>query len=454
MENTKQTTGDGMKWFTRTKMMIAGIALVVALVIAGSATGFYFLGHHHGEQDARGRQEYRVVEADVHHIYMTFGTLPTLFASLHMLTHNHPTYALFTRRDTFNISAMPDHIQLVRPLFAYGNVPNADIITAAYEVIRDIEAYNDEPTFRFFTDDLRALLPLWAFLRNGIPAERFHITLLSDGGGSYGVMFNPFLGANGLTQWNARRTSLNDTWMPLFKGNANLSSDQINTIMFSDYGYQVAQMVNAELWLQFPEFGFLHPDVTAAVRSELMRTSLVKRQPFDILQQLNTEMREVFFNATLNNPNHPGGSVREHLENYLSDPERPVLIISGTHIGGGVNPNDFDDAVYAVMNAFPDYEIMIKPHPAQDVNASMFDTTRARGLTILPAQLPMEVLMWAFPHVYIGGYQSSLYMAAVTGQVRFFFSDQWPSGGLGAPNSILHLLNEHGFFHDSIMINR
>ena len=427
------------------RIILVGLALVMS---AGSAVGFYFVGRNVG----MGRQEYRVVEADVHYIYMTFGTLPTLFASLHMLTHNHPSYVLFTRRDTFDINQVPDHIQLVRPQVSYGGMTATQIATAAREVVADIEQNNDEPTFHFFTDDLRVLLPLYAFLRNGIPTERFFITLLSDGTGTYAGMFDPFVGSNGLDNWNARRNSLHDTWLPLFRGNSSLSSSQYNTLLFTlDYGYVASQMQNIELWKQFPEFGLLHNNIVPGLRSELMRTSLVKRQPFDILQQLNTEMREIFFNATLNNPNHPGGAVRDILEEYFIEPERPVMIISGTHIGGGANPAGFDDAVWAVMQEFgKDYEIMIKPHPAQDVNSAQFNLSRQRGLTILPAQLPMEVLMWAFPEIFIGGYQSSLYMAAVPGQVRFFFSDSRPSGGLTI--GVLQMLQENDFFTGAIMI--
>jgi hypothetical protein len=59
----------------------------------------------------------------------------------------------------------------------------------------------------------------------------------------------------------------------------------------------------------------------------------------------------------------------------------------------------------------------------------------------------MEVLLWAYPNVYIGGYNSSLYLSVHdAGQVKFFIER---IGEEGHMDNILYVLEQNGFYQNA-----
>lgn len=395
-------------------------------------------------------------------VYFTFGTLPTLYASLHFLSHSNPSYVFFTRNDTFDVAQMPNHVTQIRDV-TYGTLPSSEIAEIARETIAELEEAYHSPNFHFFVDDLRVLLPYYALLRNEIPESRFRITLLSDGVGTYGGMFtgngvdNRFVGANGFNNWRDRRTDLNAFWLPLISSENQLTAANYEAILLNfDLAYVASQRTNVEYWMQFPEFGLLRDDVMPEVRAELLRTNLVKVMPFNMLDQLSQTRRDIFFDATLGNPSFAVDeevSLRTMLDG-LFDSEKPVMIISGTHSGGvsggGYGVPSFLTALENIVATFgDDYVLMYKPHPSWNSSLSgnqpVIDFMAENDIFILPPRLPMEVLMWAYPNVFIGGYSSSLYMSARVEQVRFSIGN-FATGGIN--HNIMYVLYQFGFFAD------
>ena len=393
-------------------------------------------------------------------VYFTFGTLPTLYASLHFLSHSNPSYVFFTRNDTFDVEQMPNHVTQIRDV-TYGTLPPAEIAEIARETIAELEETYNSPNFHFFVDDLRVLLPYYALMRNDIPESRFRITLLSDGVGTYAGMFtgngvdNRFVGPNGFNNWRDRRTDFQNFWLPLIKSDTQLTASNYEAILLNfDLAYIAAQRPNVEYWMQFPEFGFLREGVMLEVKAELLRTNLVKVMPFNMLDNLSSARKDIFFDATIGNPSFAIGeevSLRDKLDD-LFDSEKPVMIISGTHAGGisggGHGVAGFLAALEQIVNTFgDDYVLMYKPHPSWNSslagNLPIIEFMADNDIFILPPRLPMEVLMWAYPEVFIGGYASSLYMSARVEQVRFSIGN-FAAGG--DTHNIMYVLYQMGFF--------
>jgi len=406
------------------------VSLVIITVVSGSGVIGWAIGLRQF-----ARQPYRVVMAEVHHVYMSRGTLATLYNSLHMLTDNNPSYIWFDRRDTFNLDTMPDHVQQFLPVYSH---TMEHIANQTRQLVYNIVAKNPTATIHFFVESHLMLFPFYAVMRNGLPTYRFYITAIGGLGWDFtgGVWAdNPrihdYFGYEGEAVWNQHIEDFENLLEKFSEG--PLSTAEYNNFEFNcRYLFVAGLLPNFEIWLQFPEYFLLNNQITPTMQGNFIQTSMVKRQPLDLLNQLNAEMRQVFFNATLGNPvwNRANGlSLRDYLNAHF-DVEKPVMIVTGTRGMPDILPI-IDDIIEKYGD---DYVLMWKPHPIYTV----YDTAMAeRGLIVLPAQLPMEILMWAFPDAYLGGYHSTLFLGVRSTQVRFF---------IGAIGNELLFLYQRGFF--------
>ena len=459
---------------------------MIAFMVVGSA-GIFFAGCV--------IKRVTIPPSDEYNIYMHFGTLPTLYAAAHVFSHTTPSYIYFSRKNTFDMDKMPAHVQL----FARNEANNNNIIGAAKDLIRDINKEYPKAVFHFYVDDFRLMAAYYALLTNGIPESRFDITIFSDGGGTYGAAltrnyadsfhytmsingemeyFEPK--QNGFLNWQQAKKDFEDI-LADFKARPNVSRDGGN-LLYGDgsgthlidkgkyplpsdaplhdansfgcdrYAFIAAQRPNVRYWMQFPEYIWMRDDIGFEVRSQLLRATLSKVAPVDIVEALTPINREAFFNAVINNPeNQVAGEPvdRELLDSLLLNTAKPPLIISGANLGAGAinyfghGANYFPDVIIEQIKADfgAEYTLFFKPHPSFTADNNKI---KNKGITVLPAQLPMDVLLWAYPDIAIGGYNSSLYMSVRdSNQVKFFIERIGEEGHL---DNILFVLEQNGFY--------
>ena len=379
-------------------------------------------------------------------IYVAEGTLPIMNSFLHVLGHNYPSYMLFGRADTFDHRMLPNHVSVVRePTGVVGR----DAIVLR-ELVEALETKYNQPYFHFFGECINALTPFYIRERAGISRERFQITLLSDGANHGGIFLNLpaifpppgfaagdalFTGPQGLDNWHFFRSSFEEFWLPLFATDEALTLEQYDSFRPTwAYMWAAAMQPNVDFWVSFPGWFFMQ-DVHSAILGDLMGATLIGRKAYDLLSALESHRRELFFEATLNNPNFAiegVGSIRDMLDNYFNYSDKPVMIVSGTHVGTvsgiGTDASHFISALEEIIVEFGDnYRLMYKPHPswnrAHPYNAPLLEFLEYHDISILPPRLPMEAIMWAYPDIQIGGYNSTLYISARANQVRFFIGE-------------------------------
>jgi len=444
-----------------------------------------------------GRISSDIPPSDEYNIHMHFGTLPTLYGATHLFSHTTPSYIFFSRKDTFDITKTPEHVQM----FLEGPSNNDTIISEAKKLVGKLNGESPDCVINFFIDDFRMMIAYYALLTNGIPESRFNITLVSDGGGTYGAAFTRNYAdsfhytmaidgeqtlfeveQSGIENWNKAKEDFE--WILAdFKERPNISRDghsivygdgsgvkkfhetgtlpageplhYQNTYSVDRYSHIAAQAPNVRYWMQYPEYYWLYGDVSAEVRSQILRATYSKVSPVDILESLSPTHKEAFFEAVLNNTaNKIEGqpATREILDSMLLNTDKPPLIISGANLGAaainyfGHGPNHFPETIVGqIIEDFgDDYTLLFKPHPSFTADNAKL---AAKGIASLPAQLPMEVLLWAYPGVSIGGYNSSLYLSVRdAGQVKFFIDRIGEEGHL---DSILYLLDDNGFYQNA-----
>ena len=467
--------------------------LIMRAIIMGLMTIFTVVSSV-GLLTGCGRKRVDIPPSDEYNIYMHFGTLPTLYAAAHLFSHETPSYIFFSRRNTFDIEKVPSHVQL----FATSIASNDVIISAARDLVRDINKNYPEAVFHFFVDDFRLMAAYYALLTNGIPESRYDITLFSDGGGTYGASFTRnyadsfhytmAIGGemtlfeveqDGYANWVQATEDFNAI-LADFKARPNVSRDghsvlygdgsgvfmfhetgrlpadtpleYQNTYICDRYSFIAAQRPNVRFWMQFPEYPWMRDDVTFEVRSQLLRATLSKVAPADIVERLTPINKDAFFNAVIDNSaNQVEGEPvsRELLDSLLLGNDKPALIISGANLGAaainyfGHGSNYFPDTIIPqiIADFGSEYKLFFKPHPSFTADNKKIE---GKGITVLPAQLPMDVLLWAYPDISIGGYNSSLYMSVRdAAQVKFFIERIGEEGHL---DNILFVLEQNGFY--------
>ncbi|MDR1138730.1 MAG: hypothetical protein LBK70_02515 [Clostridiales bacterium] len=415
---------------------IAWLMVLIALPL------LYFVGYVNAK-DKYAKDKY-AIKANRYNIVTTFASLPPLYAVLANLDHNEPVYVYNDRVNTFDIDKMPSNWHKIIDFgLSSGEDGMRQVAEATLQLVQNIIRYNPQATFRYYVDDLRVLLPLYVFETAGISMDRVSIVMLSDGTYSYNSALTKFLGQDGVDNWSVVYQELND-YIAKFRNGDELTQQDYNKMWLGwDFAYPASALDNVTYWLQFPEYLYLHSDMSSDMLSQFLRLNIFKQQPYSLLNNLSFDAKDIFFDVTINNKANQvdGQDLRQILDEYfVSDDGMPVMIISGTN----PNPSTFVadggivDTLIEMYSA--NYQLMFKPHPAYTADN---DALQAKGIISLPAQLPMEVLMMAYPNIRIGGFGSTLYMSTRSEQVAFFI------GSLAAP---LDWLAGHGFFDQAVFV--
>lgn len=440
------------------------LSFILGIFILAVAVGFTACGNkgYNDGFDAGYAEGWRSAkESNNYYIYYNLATLPTLNSMLHYLSHENPSYVYYERTATYDNKNAPRHVT-----FLEGN--RTEGLNAVKALIADLEEQtNKEAYYNFYTEDLRVLAGYYLFLTNNVPESRFNITLQSDGTGTYNNCFtNHYLQPNGAANFEGNKAKFEtvleffkdkdvenyESFMEALEPNPALTTFEARILANNSAKFAIlaAQRSNVKHLVQFPEYFLIKSDMPEIMR-EILKSSLTKAQPYDLFNTLSKAKCDLFFDMIFNNENNlidGKPCTRELVDGYLSGKDKPILIITGTSV--------YHDTVYdEIVSDYGNYAIFFKPHPtyppintiwtAGGAGKTYQDYFTEHGITVLPAQLPMEAIMWAYPEAFLGGYNSSLYMSTINpDSVLFFINEQ---------ADILNVLKNYGFFGTVIQYN-
>ncbi|MCL2519459.1 MAG: hypothetical protein FWE37_00445 [Spirochaetaceae bacterium] len=368
-----------------------------------------------------------VLPATDYVIYIPWGTLPTLYVALHAQLHNTPSFLWYFRVGTLNNEAQPSHLTLVGTPGA-----TADVALMGREVARIIQQ-NPNASFTLYTDDMQAgRIFIELLIANGVKDGNYFVRILSDGTGTYNFYRNLFnrTGAGFEVFNNAMLFYFNLFYRAGVTGSAaHLPRTNNNWADLANQMFALATYPFAELWLS-------HPDLllSADYRMGLARMLINAREvtPQFLFSLLNRAQTESFLQLV--------NFDRTYFDNLLgqNSANRPPLVVTMSD----PIPANFNTILAQILRDYADYAIFLKPHPNAAPTAAQIAHYRSLGVVeILPARMPMEVFIWAYPHIKLGGFQSSLYMSAGLGQVLFFIAN----GPNDLPEPLISLYQRQGF---------
>lgn len=420
-------------------------------------------------------------------IYMNWGTVSPLYSLLNVFmdideakkngTEPTKSFMWYERPSTADEKLLPENVTLMNDIdekYNSGKL-NAENTKKCMGYVKKVYETYPNAHYTLFTDDLRAQYELCLMTYNGIPESQYNVILGSDGIASYTTM-NSYL-LSGLDQdkvgesteesgkfndkWNyyaywyheyKKRMANHDFWDQRF-----LNSNGGGTYIM----WEEASQDNVEYWIQWPQLLKVNVGGLQELLNEKM--NLVEKHHNDMYASLSDKSKEDFLNLVLagafKGSDYPEGTNFKELYDttYMpgyADKSKKYMIISGTSQAGegDTTGKNFEARVDAVIKEFGDeYTYLYKPHPRWPASSiqGRQEYLDSKGIVELPAQTPMEVLLWTYPEVYVGGYSSSLYMSATTkGQVKFFLA-----AGPKSLSDPLPAIYDLGYFDDAVFFN-
>ena len=346
-------------------------------------------------------------ESDEYAFYVTFGTMPTLYAGLYLLGNEMPSYVFFERTQTFDTSHYPDYAEIC-PYMGGDNETQEKMKEWMMNTIRTIDQKNPDARFHLYVDDLRSPLSYDWFVAQGIDLSRLKVHLLSDGTGTYNEFYSAFAASGtGRENWEKYVAEINSlAW------NSD-GSDLLGTRALPEFeqhwhwSYPLSTLDNYDLTLHYDN---MFETADPYVQEQLPKMHLTPDNVIDMLKRLPQAKQEIMYRMIPYD--------RQVFIDLMDASPKPNLIINGTS-NQPENQRLYVGEVYEKYKE--DYDIFFEPHPSDE---SYLDYEEAfPGLKNIPKTSFEFVLMFISDKIdAIGGFPSSIYLTVPVEKVKFMFA--------------------------------
>lgn len=342
-------------------------------------------------------------DSPTHYFYITFGTMPTLYAGLFLLAYDKPSYFFFERTDTFNPNLFPSYVTSA-PYYTTDQAKMRDYMKAQ---IRNINRDNPTAVFGLMVDDLRARIGYDWFVGQGIDSSRVKVTLLSDGTATYNEFYNQF-GNNvtAETKWKQIASTIDQLdW----NHDGRYPSTRVLPELESwGWEYYLSTQPNYRLLLQNSS---LLETNSQFIKEQVTKMDMLNITPYELLEQLTSSDKFRFYEMANFDYNTFAG--------MFDASTKPNLIIIGTN-GMDSQQKVYTQKIYDQYSAT--HDLFFKPHPA-DLSSANYETLFP-GLKLLPGRMPFEIFIWSLLDKIemIGGFPSTVFLSTPIDKVGFIFA--------------------------------
>lgn len=381
------------------------------------------------------------VGATEYNIAPLIATVPVTIMALNLnyFTNNGniPTFVWLERADAWNLNHYPNNIFPI-PTATKNEITHKQPIATIYDkttaFVKELYEMNNQSIFHFYYNDIWCAGALAASIGNGIPADKYDITLLSDGTGSYSCFNENFNNENAETNYQTMKTKY-DTLKEQITNTHNYSFASNNyEIIPWDFGKYCYVMLKEETnvtWYLNRINGTMAPNNTT-IKSDL--DSLVSNQKIvlynlgNMLAALTAEEKaqiQALYNF---------GSA---MFDVAKEQSKDIMIILGTSTSG--EGTDFYAYVDALTAYYGDgYVYYYKGHPGYPTYAipGKAEKLAQAGLLELDCAIAAELIFFFNPEAFGSGYQSSTYESLTDVQSCCLFNANYDTTTLSYKNNI------------------
>ena len=359
------------------------------------------------------------------------GTMPSLLSMIDFIKNEPETkeiYMTMNRANTFNGTYLLERYPVFKKYEATTDLTNC--FNRFKEILRnDPNAY-----FRFFVDDIRCRFYYIYGLNSGLDPSKFEYRATSDGAATYTQYYSTFdkKTAKSIQEMQGRYNTSK-------VGNFNVDLN-IGPIPYAQDMFPLAQLNNCELWLGNPSLLIPSDNETKIEHDKLHLVGIDLTKTFNemTVDQQDTWMRALSFNKT------------EFKEKYFPGEKPPLLIIATNGYGHFKSWKQYKTNLDEVVRLFGDnYSLIYKPHPQSLPGKSLSNYLSEHGIPVVGDMLPTEILLTVYDNMYLGGFTSTLFLAAQQNHTLFFFAKDMEALGY-----YLYLFGQRGYFDNAIYINK
>lgn len=352
-------------------------------------------------------------DAPDYYFYITFGTMPTLYAGLHLLSHDKPSYVFYERSKTFVPAEFPARARVTVAADPTTNATDADerrMRTEMKRRIREINAADPTAVFGLYVDDLRCRIGYDWFVAQGIDSARVKVSMLSDGTATYNN-FAAYFGDAASAERNWDRYAAQVEGLDWNHGGRYPETRSIAEFESFTWPYYLSTRPDYRLVMQD---GSLLESSGGFMDEKLAEMKIESVQPYEVLSALPQPAQQQFYRMASFDYDRFAGL-------FDASPRKNLIIIGTSHKSSESEQTQRRYVQKVVEQYGQEYDIFFKPHPADKSSA---DYEKRFGLTLLPGQMPFEIFVWSLIDKIdvIGGYQSTVFLTVPVSKVGFIFA--------------------------------
>ncbi|NIZ19216.1 hypothetical protein [Entomospira culicis] len=397
-------------------------------------------------------------------VYFLWGTMPNIYAGMHMQLHDKPSILWAVRPENFNFDYLPAHVIWIDDPHI-SDIPHAkskDFIPvlkanhgAFEQAIDRILAENPDAVFHVYMADYVAYWAMnYYFISKGVSTERLHVDFISEGSFTLNEYFNKYVWVypgdskiKDMLKWIQRKFLLKATFQDdKRKAQAAMKQAQKDITKVTNHGphYLFATTLlydNARHWLFHDAEIFPIPYV--ANQQHFFPLPMFRfYNLLDMEEQKQFEQLMNFNKAEFDSVLYPEGETK-----------KPLIIIGSWDSRNPDKENkrisaDFEQEMRELVEIFgADHRIFFKGHPALPYgNEAEEALMQELNFEQLPnVNFPFELLVMSYPDLVVGGYQSSVFISVPPAQLQFILGELWMHP--------MKYFYEHNYWSNAIHIN-
>lgn len=416
--------------------------------------GQYVVPAFYGKQNViissmRGSYEEKVtkqvnVSASEYNIAPLTATMPVTMFSLALMDTTSannitnggtiPTFVWFKRSGAWNYANMPENVYTIPTATGsqiVGESNQRTIYKNTSAWVKELYEINSNSKFNFFYSDLYSYGWLQATVANGIPADKYHVTLLSDGLGSFDYFNKHFKNKTNEEAVSEYQQMKND-YETLKKQIAEKETYVEDTNKFiinakdlGEYSYLMAnEEANVEWWITRKDGTICdfrsEEDRNVKLPNNTIQED-VKNAGSDIIQIKDLKS----LCDTLSSDEKDGLKVLYNFsEDFFEkavDEGKNVMMFLGTWTE---SENNFDEYV-EIMKLYygENYVYYYKGHPRNPTNSveGKYDHLESLDLTDLDSTISAELFFFFNQDIAGSGYQTSTFLSTNDAQTGLIF---------------------------------
>ena len=328
-----------------------------------------------------------------YNVYLTFGTMPSLYSEMSVFLDKTPSFLFVRSAGNFDCSCL-DKLKHVAFYYKFTG-GDLDYMTDQYKQVRDIliktKKNDHNAKFIVYIDDSRVQYYLKPFSEANALDDISKIIILSEGNASKFMYYNLLENdeVNCAEKWNQMIEKLDDK--------------------------DLAEIGNYAYWLS----------TKSNVVYELPYFKLLKNNKVPDSYRKKMHIRD--FNVQeMFNKLKP--TQKKHLYSFNDikiDKSKKYLIIMGTNDFGdlGLTFAIIENLIDQIYDEYSDYILLYKSHPISRIedNTELLAYFKKKKIALLPSKIPLELMLWEYDNISVGGFSSSTISLIEPSRVKFIF---------------------------------